>query len=1296
MSQPPDLCVTLTSPPRDAPSHVIARIALHCEALNLSHTGSLLTDPLTQRERDDLRWYLEEYWMWPYEGFAERGKEVEQLLVAIGQRLFQEVFAHPRAANLMQLWRSHPAESYQISITSELPAALSLPWELLHDGQNFLVLRAGHPVSIVRTLLLKEQREQKSAFAPPLGILLITSQPEGTGFVDPRSIARELFDELGDLMAAGAVELEFLRPPTLAALKAHLRKRKRPIHILHFDGHGVFGKQAAKQGMLAFEDGNGQLDPVKAEHLAEVLRDSGVRLVVLTACQSAMSSEEDIFSSVAAQLIRSGVDAVVAMSTNVLVTSTTRYVEAFYNALARGIPVAFAHERARQALHDDPYRHRQHRYQDEPGIPVKLNDWWMPHLYQQHPLVLQPAQSERRQKKISISSPAALLNEEMPGEPRYGFFGRARELLQLERWLLQGKMVLISGFGGVGKTSLAREAADWFTRTKMYAAACFVSFESGGDAAMLLSVLGHFLGIYDGYYNPNEIGSALARLKAVFRKKRLLIIADNLESILTEGEAPLPPEMREQLWSVLFELTKMGAGVLLTSRDASFREEVLLPDSQFAHLLLEGLRPNDAYALASHLLETLGIDPIRAPYIKLRELLSQLDYHPLAIQLVLPALRDLSIATIRADLSTLLPKFVDDAETGRNRSLLASLEYSLRRLSEEQRALLSRLAPFEGGASEDDLLAITEIPVSTWEKLRLALEQTGLMRAERVHNDIPAPFLHFHPVLTAYLRVQAGTSNKEVLERYARRYEDVATVLLDEDVFYPRAVRSLVRRELPNLCKAVSLLLERGELEAASDTAERVTIFFFILGRERERDELRQKVAQAMGKSTADLAGELTRAEFLYESGLGENKLGKGDIAGAYSIFTALLERIEALPPGKTPGPGSYAHAQTLGRVARCLRENGHPHEAEEQIRKALIIIGELIEQQPENQTYIRQRGVFLADLGSIVREQGLDAQAQPVFEEALQVAVEQGDLRQQAVVLAELGTVMLDQRRLEEAQEYYRKALASDVALGELALQAITLHQLGRVAQEQEDWARAERYYRKSLAIEERLGNTAGAIMSFNQLASVARASGRFAEAEQWWKRALELDEQVHPGSLAQATHLNNFAYLLLYEVSKGQAQIERLVEARDYAQRALAIKKQFDASAATPWNTLSILADIASLEGQAEEARDYNRQEREAFASCAANRARIDYICGNLIHAVAAAASDPVMQAEVEEALPEVDAGGWRVRGAAKWIWAGERDWYQLTEDMDPQDALVILRVLETLESSAHSQPLGEQDKT
>src|SRR5207253_7073950 len=129
-----------------------------------------------------------------------------------------------------------------------------------------------------------------------------------------------------------------------------------------------------------------------------------------------------------------------------------------YRELASGSSAPTAQERARQALYDDPRRHVLRRSRDEEGKPV---------------------------------------------EPRYGFSGRARELLQLERWLMQGKLVVIHGFGGVGKTALVRETADWLTRTKMYERARFVSFEHGGDATGLLSRLGNFLSVADGNYNPN-------------------------------------------------------------------------------------------------------------------------------------------------------------------------------------------------------------------------------------------------------------------------------------------------------------------------------------------------------------------------------------------------------------------------------------------------------------------------------------------------------------------------------------------------------------------------------------------------------------------------------------------------------------------------------------------------------------------------------------------------------------------------------------------------------------------------
>ncbi len=601
-------------------------------------------------------------------------------------------------------------------------------------------MRTRQPVSIIRRLPQSILTEFSTSFEPPLRILLVTARPEGTGFLDPRGVARELLDEVADQVNAGTIALEFLRPPTLAALRNRLKDTTRPVHILHFDGHGVFEgevnghdelrKSGGQQGKLAFEDSDGKLDLVEADKLAQVLLDSGVRLAVLDACQSAMGSGDDAFSSVATRLIRGGVDNVVAMSASVLVAATTHYFEAFYRELVAGAPTSTAQERARQALYDDPRRHLMRRRRDDEGQPVELQDWWLPHFYQQRPLVLQATRPSGQLDLPAASSER--LSDTMPAEPRYGFSGRAYELLHIERKLMRGQLVVIHGFGGVGKTALVRETADWLTRTKMYDAACFVSFEHGGDATTLLSALGNFLGVYDGNYNPNDAKSALEKLKPALKQKRTLVIADNMESILPGGDAPLEAGVRSQLWDVLLKLSQMGAGVLLTTRDTNFGDGKMEPGKYVAHLALAGLHPEDAYTLASRLLEYLGIDRAKAPYVELRDLLKQLDYHPLAIQLVLPALREtsLSLAKIKADFAALLPKFKDDVETGRNGSLLASLDFSLRRLSEEQRALLPRLAVFEGGASEDDLLAITEIPESEWAKLRPALERAALITAE--------------------------------------------------------------------------------------------------------------------------------------------------------------------------------------------------------------------------------------------------------------------------------------------------------------------------------------------------------------------------------------------------------------------------------------------------------------------------------------------------------------------------------------------------------------------------------------
>ncbi|HEU5374995.1 MAG TPA: tetratricopeptide repeat protein, partial [Ktedonobacteraceae bacterium] len=836
---------------------------------------------------------------------------------------------------------------------------------------------------------------------------------------------------------------------------------------------------------------------------------SKVKLVVLDACQSAMSSADDAFSSVAARLIQGGVDATIAMSASVLVVTSTLFFARFYHELANGTPAPLAQERARQTLHDEPRRYLLRRHRDEEGQSVELCDWWLPHFYQQRPFTLQATRSAHKFKLPKPGTILARSNETMPPEPRYGFIGRARELLQIERHLLRKRLVVVSGFGGVGKTALVREAANWLTRTGMYAGACFVSFEHGGDAALLLSVLGTCLGVNDSHYNPNDPAVALARLKSALSAHPCLVVADNLESVLPKGDAPLEDVTRKQLWSVLLDLAKLQAGVLLTTRDTAFGDTRIAPGAQVASFPLVGLLPDDAYALATQLLENLDIDRARVPYADLRDLLTMLDHHPLAIQLVLPTLQTLPLTTIRANFALLLAHFTDDYETGRNRSLLASLDYSIQRLSVVERTLLPRLAIFEGGASEDSLLTITDISLDGWTTLRQALEQAGLLTVETVEESF-VPFLRFHPLLTPYLRSQHGGDDAALREHYAQCYADCAISFYHEYGQYPQKVRTLVQKELPNLRKALEVLLATGKMEASASMAESLSMFLGAFGLRRERDELRQRVGKALATQRATEHGIVTYAEYLHESGLAEDELNRGNKYAAYDQLTHLLARIETLPEGTPLGYGSHEHCTTLLSLSRCLQ----PVEAETCLRRALQIVDLLIKQNPEKKSSINLRGAVLAYLVTPLFSQGKYAQARDVSEQALEVAKQLGDRRNLAEMNVRLAVLALYRPDYAEAKSRFAAAVQDFRMLCMPAREAEMWLGLGGVAERQEDWIKAEHCYRQGLAIHELLGDAYQASAACNYLASIARIMGRAGEAEGWYKRALELDKLASPDS--------------------------------------------------------------------------------------------------------------------------------------------------------------------------------------
>ena len=121
----------------------------------------------------------------------------------------------------------------------------------------------------------------------------------------------------------------------------------------------------------------------------------------------------------------------------------------------------------------------------------------------------------------------------LPARPQYGFQGRARELYELERLFRRYRGIVLHAMGGMGKTALATEAAQWWTRSGLFRdGACFVSFEQFASAERVIAVLGEYCEGPKFHQRP----AAEQRRRAIefFQQRDVLMVWDNFESALPQ------------------------------------------------------------------------------------------------------------------------------------------------------------------------------------------------------------------------------------------------------------------------------------------------------------------------------------------------------------------------------------------------------------------------------------------------------------------------------------------------------------------------------------------------------------------------------------------------------------------------------------------------------------------------------------------------------------------------------------------------------------------------------------------
>ncbi|MBD2505761.1 CHAT domain-containing protein [Nostoc muscorum FACHB-395] len=1222
------------------------------------------SSPLSAADREEIRWYLETYAAhYTTDVDDQQAKRIAEKLQQWGEDLFNAVFQDRAAQRLFNDFQDQNQPGRLLTISASHPAILSLPWELLRDPQGTYLFHDNPRISIRRRLAGAGggRRPFKVQVKDRLRLLFVVSRPSDAGFIDPRGEAMAVLDAIQQA-ADGRVEVEFLRPATLDNLVERLEdSRKPPVDIVHFDGHGVFDldgrfQEQAKHsdpvgvtkggngnggniGYLLFEDKEGKKALITAETLGDMLNRQKVGLIVLSACQSAaMGGEdgEDAMGCVAARLTHAGIPTVLAMAYSILVTTAHQLFAKFYQGLVSGAGMGEALDNARRDLYLN--QKRGERQRGEERVQLKLQDWFLPALYQaagDTPLLQQ-------QDLNNQESDESTKWGNLPDLQEAGFFGRSRELWQIERWFVQGtRRLTVSGFGGQGKTYLVQEAGRWLHRTGMFEKVCFVDYAAfqGVDAVgWAVSTLATVL-------DESLIDGAAAT--QALRNQATLLILDNLETL------PAEP-LREQL-TVAKQWSEVGeCRVLLTTRTPDFHHPDYPTEGSRKHisLPLRGLGQEDALAYFQSLIKlTLApkFDPPKCEV--LLELFKLVDFHPLSIGLLARQLKTRRPADLGQSLETLIAQTPDNP-------LLASLNLSLERLDAEAMQLLPRLGVFQGGALEPYLLEITEISESQWQTLRPALEATGLIQVDE-------PFLKFHPTLAPALwpRLSPEAQTK-LLARYQQWYYQVSGYLYFKDSKNPHGVRALAQRELPNLLYAVDGALNAGA-EWAVDFVNQVNRFLGIFGLNRDRTRLNQRIAELTEEVGSD-------TWYLSRTSLGEQLYDAGRYQQAAQVFSEILAEL-----GEQP---SYNRCITLVRLGRCFASQSQTAQAAEIYRQGLAV-----SQQLEQSDDVKQlMGTLQTDLADVLRDMGDYGEARIAYEAGLVIQKEVGNLREAAVSNLQLGTLAMRQGNLPEAEQRYLEALTTFHQLNEPAKEATAWHQLGMVYEEDKQWGAAEDAYRKSAQIEESLGNLADAASTWGQLGNLNTLVGKLGEAEAWLRKALEQFQKFkNQASASQA--LSNLANLL-------QNQPHRLSEARQLAEEALTVKKTLDPAAATIWKTYNILADIADKQGDSTQAKEYRRQARQAKAAFAGTQYELRQH-GELIAGVVAAVDNAEIREQLETAMENLAEDLPNFVAAIRRILDGERDENILCEQLDLEGSMIIYAILRGIADPQSLEALLEE---
>ncbi|MCC5658953.1 tetratricopeptide repeat protein [Nostoc sp. XA010] len=959
-----------------------------------------------------------------------------------------------------------------------------LPWEVLHDGNSFLVQRvpAIVPVrwvsdSTVKKLTIEGEPENRA-----LQVLFMATSPLN---VEP------VLDFEGE--EARILEATKRQPLALTVEESGCLLELGYLvdgyggdyfDVLHLTGHATL-----QDGQPRFitETATGEAFYASAGDIAQELQFRLPKLIFLSGCRTGQAGNGGSVPSMAEELLKSGAKAVLGWGQNVLDPDATAAAAALYEELSAGKQIIEAVACTYQTL-----------------IKNKARDWHLLRLYAADNLpssLVTPLRTRGRKPAPPLSVSTQFLDPagKVKVPTRESFVGRRRQLQNCLRVLSQPSDevgVLIHGMGGLGKSSLAARLCDRLPNFER------VVWVGRIDQASLVSRLAEELDDNEQRKSLQNYDEELKyRLRRVFEEsheeaKPFLLVLDDFEVNL---------EPRDQNYVLQSEAAEVMKALVWAIRENSTSHRIIITcryDFEFTQLQhfykqpLEGMRGADLRKKCN-LLTAFGAESQVDEALK-SQAQKLADGNPRLLEWLDKILQNTTV-----DVGAILNSLEADRRVELREQVLA--EALLEQIDTTMREMLSRGLVFELPIPREALAAVCETI----------------------------------PNLEHYINQAVALGLLEVNHDEALRVPRILPLLLIQDKnLYSLAVKILnqiwrVETE-GNLTEDKCIEIHRlallgGEKNIAIETCS--ALAFFRQGLSLYRDAV--NICQVTLEIFKDwsILNELARAEkqlgdtknalYHYHEALKlcplYNKKQRATILHNLSIiYIETGKQKQAIYFNKKSWKVSqeinnYENLMMVSHgMAIICTQQGKLNEAIEYYEKALEAADRIEEKVIVTQKP-RYKAICLNNIAYIHTLNGHFEAAISLYEKSIQVMEELGDIKNQAVTLNNIAQIYISQGLINQAVPFILQSLTLKESIGDLKGQSASLHNLAyiHIIQGQVDQGIA--LCEKALQISRQIHHAEGQGYSLMMLGEIVAIKRSFSVGMAYLDEAINIFQQLN-----------------------------------------------------------------------------------------------------------------------------------------------------------------------------------------